>query len=353
MTGLRAISQRELASLIEEQSGQPDPELAGAIFREARSLRKKWHGNRVYLRGLIEFTSYCHQGCLYCGLRGPNKAAERYRLTDRQILGCCEQGHRLGFRTFVLQGGEDAHFDTKALCALVDTIKARWPDSAVTLSVGERSREEYKSLFDAGADRFLLRHESADPDHFARLHPPGQTLENRRRCLFALREIGFQVGAGFMVGSPFQTAEQLAADLVFLQELRPHMVGIGPFIPHKDTPFAAHPAGSLDLTLLMLALVRILLPDAMLPSTTALGSIHPEGRVLGFHAGANVAMPNLSPADVREAYNLYNGKLSSGAEAAEGLSALCNQIKASGYEPDFGRGDWTGEPSEPPSLPSY
>lgn len=342
MTNLSALTQKELAALIREQRSLPDPALEGPIFQEARRLRGKWYGDKVYMRGLIEFTSFCSRDCLYCGLRRGNRSAARYRLEADQILACCRTGHALGFRTFVLQGGEDPFFDAPTLCALIDDIKTRWPDCALTLSVGERPRADYKAFRDAGADRFLLRHESADPVHFARLHPASQTLESRKKCLYALREIGFQVGAGFMVGSPFQTEEHLASDLVFLRELSPHMVGIGPFIPHKDTPFAGDPAGPLDLTLLMLALTRLLLPRVLLPCTTALGSIHPEGRRLGLRAGGNVVMPNLSPPEVRESYSLYNGKLSMGAEAAEGVVLLCDQIKRAGYTADFSRGDWAG-----------
>ena len=349
MTNLYALTGRELAALIREQRTLPDPALKGPIFQEARRLRGEWYGDKVYMRGLIEFTSFCSQDCFYCGLRRGNRSAVRYRLETDQILHCCRTGYALGFRTFVLQGGEDAFFDTHTLCALIDAVKSRWPDCALTLSVGERPKADYNAFHNAGADRFLLRHESADPLHFARLHPASQTLESRKRCLYELREIGYQVGAGFMVGSPFQTAEHLASDLVFLRELSPQMVGIGPFIPHKYTPFAGCPVGSLDLTLLMLALTRLLLPAVLLPSTTALGSIHLEGRELGLRAGANVVMPNLSPPEVRESYSLYNGKLSMGAEAAEGIALLCDRIRRAGYTADFSRGDWAGCAQPPPS----
>lgn len=338
MTDLRSLSQLELTALIADYSARP-PDLAAWPYPAARALRERHYGKKVYLRGLVEFTSYCRQDCYYCGLRRGNPAASRYRLTAAQILDCCAAGYGLGFRTFVLQGGEDGFFGDRELCALVSAIKGRYPACAVTLSVGERPAESYRALFAAGADRYLLRHETATAGHFARLHPPSQTLESRRRCLYTLREIGFQVGAGLMVGSPGQTAEHLAADLAFLRALSPQMVGIGPFLPHRKTPFAREPAGTLEQTLLLLALTRLLLPDALLPATTALSSSRPGGRELGLRVGANVVMPNLSPPDVREAYSLYNGKLSAGAEAAEGLQELCASIEAAGYEPDFSRGD--------------
>lgn len=339
MTGIASMTHSELTSLIREHLARPDPELTGPLYAQARRLRQERYGSDVYLRGLIEFTSFCRQDCYYCGLRRGNGKAVRYRLSREEILGCCRLGHDLGLRTFVLQGGEDPGFDREAICSMVDAIKTQYPDSAVTLSIGEQPRESYQAYFDAGADRFLLRHETATAAHFAMLHPPPQTLESRKRCLYTLREIGFQTGAGLMVGSPGQTPEHLAADLLFLGELQPHMVGIGPFLPHGDTPFAGEPAGSLSATLLMLALTRLLLPDVLLPATTALGSLHPGGRELGFQAGANVVMPNLSPADVRGAYNLYDGKLSSGAEAAEGLQLLCTHIREAGFTPSFSRGD--------------
>ncbi|MFV0399075.1 MAG: [FeFe] hydrogenase H-cluster radical SAM maturase HydE [Oscillospiraceae bacterium] len=332
------MDRRELTELIREYSVE-EPDLSAWPYTEARRLRGKHYGDAVFLRGLIEFTSYCRQDCYYCGLRKSNREAERYRLTREQILDCCGTGYRLGFRTFVLQGGEDPFFTDELLCGIVSEIKRRWPDCAVTLSAGERSRESYRVLRAAGADRYLLRHESADATHYTVLHPPAQRLESRRRCLFDLKELGFQTGAGFMVGSPGQEPEQLAEDLCFLRELGPHMVGIGPFLPHHQTPFAAERLGGLGQVLLLLALTRLMLPDVLLPATTALGSMHPQGRERGFQAGANVVMPNLSPGEVREAYNLYDGKLSSGAEAAEGLAELGEHIRKAGLRPDFSRGD--------------
>lgn len=335
------MTRQELTALIDSYSGK-EPDFSLWPYSEARRLREKHYGNRVYLRALIEFTSYCRRDCYYCGLRKSNMRAERYRLTGEQILFCCERAYSHGLRTFVLQGGEDDFFGDKTLCGIVESIRLRWPDCAVTLSVGERSAESYRALRCAGVDRYLLRHETADPAHFSRLHPSKQTFENRRACLYSLRELGFQTGAGLMVGSPGQGSEQLAEDLLFLMELRPQMVGIGPFIPHHDTPFRNEPAGSIWQTLLMLALVRIVLPQTLLPATTALGSIHPHGREYGLSVGANVVMPNYSPGNVREAYSLYDGKLYTGAESAEGLRQLCKSIEGAGFQVDFSRGDWAG-----------
>lgn len=305
----------------------------------AREIATKCFGNKIYIRGLIEFTNICKQNCYYCGLRAENKNTERYRLTKDEILACCESGYPLGFRTFVLQGGEDTHFDDDLMCDIVHSIKAKYPDCAITLSIGEKSKDSYQKLFDAGADRYLLRHETANSEHYSMLHPKGQTLENRKKCLFDLKEIGFQTGCGFMVGSPYQTFDTLAEDLLFIRELNPEMVGIGPFIPHKDTPFGYKVAGSVELTLLLIALVRIMLKNVLLPSTTALGTIHKEGREMGILSGANVVMPNLSPIEDRKKYMLYNGKISAGEEAAEGLNLLKKRFEAIGYEIVTDRGD--------------
>ena len=284
--------------------------------RLARGVRQKIYGDQVYIRGLIEFTSYCRNDCYYCGLRRSNHAAQRYRLTEEDILSCCQQGYELGFRTFVLQGGEDGYFTGERLAGLVRHIKKQYPDCALTLSVGERTEEEYRAFWKAGADRYLLRHETADETHYRILHPEPLSLQHRKDCLRTLKKLGFQTGAGFMVGSPGQTAETLAEDFLFLKELDPEMVGIGPFISHKDTPFRSREDGTLEDTLFYLALVRLMLPRALLPATTALGTIAPDGRELGILSGANVVMPNLSPLSVRKKYMLYDGKISTGDEAA-------------------------------------
>lgn len=335
---ITGYTKQQLIELIEENRTRLAPALREAAF----SVREQYYGRKVYFRGLIEFTNHCKNDCYYCGIRRGNRHAVRYRLTEEQILECCAEGYRLGFRTFVLQGGEDGGFADSKLCGIISAIKARYPNGAVTLSVGERDRAVYQAFFDAGADRYLLRHETATESHYTKLHPAELRLEHRKKCLYELKEIGFQVGAGFMVGSPYQTTENLAEDLLFLRDLQPHMVGLGPFVPHKDTRFAQEPAGTLELTLTMLALTRLILPKVLLPATTALGTIAENGRELAFSYGANVVMPNLSPADVRGAYLLYDNKANTGDEAAEGVRHLEERIRKSGFVPDFSRGDAYG-----------
>ena len=311
-----------------------------ALYSLARKRAVEHFGRRIYIRGLIEISNICRQNCRYCGIRAGNALAERYRLSPEQILACCEHGYGLGFRTFVFQGGEDPWFTDKRLADLVRRVKSEWPDCAVTLSVGERSLASYRLLREAGADRFLLRHETADPAHYAKLHPVAQSWSNRMACLRNLKACGYQTGAGFMVGSPWQTSACLAEDLRFLHDFQPEMVGIGPFIPHAQTPFARFPAGSVERTLVMVAMVRLLLPAAMLPSTTALGTAAGDGRERGILAGANVLMPNLSPKEARALYRLYNNKLSEGAECADNLAELRERIRAVGYEIVVDRGDF-------------
>ena len=315
------------------------PALADELFASARRVRDAAYGRDVFVRGLIEISSYCKNDCLYCGIRRSNREASRYRLTDEEILACCETGYNLGFRTFVLQGGEDGAFGDERLAPLVSRIREAHPDCAITLSLGERSRASYKRLREAGADRYLLRHETADAAHYASLHPAPLSHEARLRCLHDLRDLGYQVGSGFMVGSPGQTARHLAADMTILKGLNPHMVGIGPFIPHRHTPCAESPAGTLELSLFMLGCLRLMLPHALLPATTALGTLTPEGRHLGLDAGANVLMPNLSPIECRGAYNLYDGKASTGLEGAEGIAGLKAQLESWGYRLKVDRGD--------------
>lgn len=329
------MGMQELADIIEANKSKPSEGLLG----EAVTIRKKYYGEKVFVRGLIEFTNYCKNNCYYCGIRNDNKNVHRYRLTEKQILQCADEGHRLGFNTYVLQGGEDSYFTDKIMCGIIYNIKAKYPECAITLSIGEKSKESYKAYKDAGADRYLLRHETADDAHYRKLHPSYMSLENRKHCLYTLRELGYQVGAGFMVGSPYQTSENLAEDLLFLKDLQPHMVGIGPFIPQKDSPFAEENGGTLELTLTMLALVRLMLPKVLLPSTTALGTIDPMGREKGFSAGANVVMPNLSPTNVRKDYSLYDNKICTGDEAAQCIMCLKGRIERAGYEMDMGRGD--------------
>jgi biotin synthase len=314
-------------------------ELSEYLFEKARAVRIQNYGHDVYIRGLIEFTNYCKNDCLYCGIRRSNSTAERYRLTKDEILECCHTGYELGFRTFVLQGGEDGHYTVEKMTELIRTIKNAYPDCALTLSIGEKSYETYKAYFDAGADRYLLRHETANALHYGRLHPPAMSLENRKKCLYDLKKIGFQVGCGFMVGSPFQTTDCIVEDLMFIKELGPHMVGIGPFIPHHGTPFADQVAGTLELTLYLLAIIRLMLPAVLLPATTALGTIHPRGRELGILAGANVVMPNLSPVGVRQKYMLYDNKICTGDEAAECRYCLQKRVESIGYHIAVSRGD--------------
>ena len=315
------------------------PESDEYLFEKARAVREKIYGRDVYMRGLIEFTNYCKNDCLYCGIRRSAKGAERYRLTEEQILECCETGHELGFRTFVLQGGEDGFYTDDKIVSIVSQIKEKFPDCAVTLSIGEKSRESYEKFRNAGADRYLLRHETANSEHYGKLHPKELSLENRMRCLADLKELGFQTGCGFMVGSPYQTAENLAEDLLYIHDLKPHMVGIGPFVPHHDTPFAEEQQGSLETTLLLLGMIRLILPNVLLPATTALGTIHPKGREMGILAGANVVMPNLSPKDVRKKYLLYDNKICTGDEAAECIACLGRRMESVGYKLVSARGD--------------
>ncbi len=316
------------------------PELSEYLFQQARTVREQWYGKDVYIRGLIEFTNCCKNDCYYCGIRCSNHQAQRYRLSEEEILSCCESGYALGFRTFVLQGGEDPFFTCQRMTSLIRRIRQQFPDCALTLSVGEKSREEYQAYFDAGADRYLLRHETANDSHYRKLHPETMSPENRKRCLRDLKEIGFQTGCGFMVGSPGQTVENLAEDLLFVKKLQPHMVGIGPFIAQHDTPFRDQPNGTLEITLFLLGLLRLTLPSVLLPSTTALGTIHSRGRELGILAGANVVMPNLSPSSVRKKYLLYDNKICTGDEAAECRSCLERRMEAIGYHVVVSRGDY-------------
>lgn len=330
-----SLSLDEYAFLIRSRS----EEAMDYIARKAQNIRKKIYGTKVYVRGLIEFSNICKNDCLYCGIRCSNPFCDRYRLSKEQILECCETGYELGFRTFVLQGGEDPYFKDDILWDMIRSIKMAYPDCAVTLSLGERSRESYQKLFDAGADRYLLRHETADKMHYDKLHPSRMSFDNRMRCLQDLKEIGYQVGCGFMVGSPYQTPETLAADLKFIEKFQPDMCGIGPFIPHKDTPFKAMQPGTLEETLWLLSIIRLMLPYVLLPSTTALGTIHPQGREKGILAGANVVMPNLSPVSVRKKYELYDNKICTGDEAAECRQRLAKRMQSIGYEIVTDRGD--------------
>ncbi|MGN1423265.1 MAG: [FeFe] hydrogenase H-cluster radical SAM maturase HydE [Oscillospiraceae bacterium] len=314
-------------------------EAAALLAEKARAARQKYYGNAVYIRGLIEVSNICKNNCLYCGIRAGNSSCERYRLSEEEILACADEGHALGFRTFVLQGGEDGAFTDEFVCGIIEKLKEKHPDCAVTLSLGERSYESYKRMFDSGADRYLLRHETADKQHYEKLHPPQMSFDNRMECLRQLKRIGYQVGCGFMVGSPFQTSALLAKDLKFVEEFSPDMCGIGPFIPHAATPFAGHPAGSAELTCFLLSVIRLIKPKILLPATTALGTILPNGREKGILSGANVVMPNLSPVGVRKKYELYDNKICTGDEAAQCIKCLSARVKSTGCEIVTARGD--------------
>ena len=338
---LSKIEQEQMISReeLEELLTTTDQELIEELYRRARATAGKYYGKEIYLRGLIEFTNYCKNNCYYCGIRCGNEKAQRYRLTMDQILSCCESGWELGFRTFVLQGGEDPYFTDEKIVDIVKKIRNSYPDCAITLSIGEKTKESYRLYKEAGADRYLLRHETANEDHYRHLHPEQMSLANRKQCLRNLKELGYQTGAGFMVGAPGQTLECLAEDLIFLKELNPEMVGIGPFIPHHDTKFADEPAGSVELTLFLLSVLRIILPKCLLPATTALGTADPKGREKGLLAGANVVMPNLSPVKDRKKYELYDNKICTSDEAAECRVCLKNRVKSVGFELVEDRGD--------------
>jgi biotin synthase len=328
------LKQEEMLTLLNEMK----EENKLYLLEKSHAVRMDSYGDRVFMRGLVEFTNYCKRNCVYCGIRASNKNADRYRLSLEEIMEACEEGYSLGYRTFVLQGGEDEFYTDELMVEILKAIKHKYPDCAITLSIGEKSYETYKKYYQAGADRYLMRHETASEELYRKLHP-GMSFENRRQCLKNLKEIGYQVGAGFMVGLPGQTNEDYVKDLMFLKELEPHMVGIGPFIPHKETPLSEEKGGTVDTTIIMIALTRLLLPKALLPATTALGSIDPAGREKGIKAGANVVMPNLSPISVRKKYELYNGKICTGDEAAECRMCIEGRIKKAGFSVDLSRGD--------------
>lgn len=313
------------------------------LTAEADKVRRKYYGNRVFARGLIEISNICKNDCYYCGIRKSNKNVSRYRLTESEIYSCCENGYNLGLRTFVLQGGENLYFSDTVLCRIVSNIKEKYPDCAVTLSMGERSYQSYKNLRSAGADRYLLRHETADICHYGKLHPMDMSLENRKRCLYNLKSLGYQTGAGFMVGSPYQTVDNIVSDFQFMRELDPEMIGIGVFIPHHDTPFGNYPYGDIELNLKLLSIARLMFPKALIPATTALGTVSLDGRERGIKAGCNVVMPNLSPLRFRKSYELYDNKICTGEESAQCIECLKKRIESVGYMLDMGRGDYIGK----------
>ena len=335
LEGSRDLSDAEFTELLLCE----DSEAVAYLAERARVVREKIYGKEVYLRGLIEFTNYCKNNCKYCGIRCGNKNAERYRLSKEEILSCCDIGYELGFRTFVLQGGEDPYFNDDRMVDIVSAMRKNHPDCAITLSIGEREKESYQKLFDAGANRYLLRHETADKAHYEYLHPKEMSYDHRMQCLRDLKEIGYQVGCGMMVGSPGQKTEHYIKDLRFMQEFKPEMVGIGPFIPHHDTEYAGEKAGTVEMTLKLLSIIRLILPEVLLPATTALGTIDPTGREKGILAGANVVMPNLSPGNVREKYLLYDNKICTGDEAAECIRCMSLRVSKVGYTVVQSRGD--------------
>ncbi len=316
-----------------------DPCAQSYLHAKAREVAQRTFSNKVYLRGLIEVTSFCRNNCYYCGLRASNRAAERYRLTHEQILGACREGYRLGLRTFVLQGGEDNLFDTQFVEQVVASIAAEFPDCAITLSLGEKSREEYERLFEAGASRYLLRHETFNAEHYAQLHPAAMSQSRRMEALRNLKDIGYQTGSGIMVGSPYQTIDHIIEDILFIEQFKPHMIGIGPFVSHHETPFAQMPNGDTNLTLRLLSIFRLVNPKALIPSTTALATLMHDGHKAGIMAGANVVMPNLTPSGERKKYAIYDNKASFGSEAAEGIAILGKSLGEIGYEISFERGD--------------
>ena len=330
------LTRGEFITLIKER----DEENASYLASLAREEAVKIYGNGVFPRGLVEFTNYCKNDCYYCGIQGSNQHANRYRLSKDEILSACENGYQLGYRSFVLQGGEDPHYSDDVMVPIVSEIRKRYQDCAITLSLGERSKESYQKLYDAGADRYLLRHEAATPELYQKLHPESLSLENRIQCLWNLKEIGYAVGTGFMVGAPYQTVENLVDDLLFIQKLDPQMVGIGPFVPHHDTKFKDYPSGTVELTTYLTSILRLMNPHLLLPATTALGTIDPRGREKGILAGANVVMPNLSPVAVRKDYSLYDNKICTGEEAAECAGCLGRRLASIDYELVFTRGDY-------------
>ena len=339
LTSTRNLSDADFKFLLEHEEEIYPSNIDSLLSSFADKVRRKIYSDHVYIRGLIEFTHYCKNNCYYCGIRCGNDKACRYRLSESDILSCCKEGYELGFRTFVLQGGEDSFFTDEKICQIVSSIKSAHPDCAITLSIGERTRDSYKAYFDVGADRYLLRHETATDEHYKMLHPDSMSLATRKKCLYDLKEIGYQVGAGFMVGSPYQTTENLIEDLRFLQKLKPDMIGIGPYLTHKDTPFKNFPNGSFVLTLRLISILRLMFPYALIPATTALGTIHPSGREMGLKHGANVVMPNLSPISVRKLYDLYDNKICTGDEAAQCRSCLEKRVENAGYKIVTSRGD--------------
>lgn len=317
-----------------------DPQAVDYLMHQAREVAQEQFGKGIFVRGLVELTNVCRNDCLYCGIRRSNMSLSRYTLTREQVLESCRQGYKIGFRTFVLQGGEWGDERSQWIADIIRDIRLGWPDCAITLSLGEHTKDTYALWRKAGADRYLLRHETHNERLYSLLHPKGMTISHRLQCLDWLKELGYQVGAGIMVGSPFQSLGSIVEDIQYLVRFKPHMIGIGPFIPQRDTPFARFPAGSVDMTARLYAILRLALPQALIPSTTAMATLSPDGRLRGILAGANVVMPNLSPTDTRKLYALYDNKAALGAESAQGVKLLADELATIGYHIDWSRGDF-------------
>lgn len=343
---LETTTRLEKDEMLELLSYFENEDVRQLLAKRARKVAQSVYGHEVYTRGLIEFSNYCHNDCYYCGIRKSNLDVSRYRLSQDDIMECCQQGYALGFRTFVLQSGEDLYYSDDMICNIVSSIHHKYPDCAITLSLGEKSKESFQSYYDVGANRYLLRHETANDEHYAKLHPDEMSLVHRKQCLFDLKDIGYQVGCGIMVGSPYQKLENIVEDIQFMKELNPHMIGIGPFVPHHQTPFHDEKQGSLELTLMLLSILRLSFPCVLLPSTTALATIHEQGTSLGILAGANVVMPNLSPMKARKKYELYNHKIYTGVQGFETLSNLSRCMEDIGYQIVSARGDYKKLKSE-------
>lgn len=341
LVGERTLKRDEFRALI----ASCDSQTLEYIRKESVRTAQERFGHGIFVRGLIEISSFCRNDCAYCGLRRSNRSAERYRLNHEQIMECCKEGYDAGLRTFVLQGGEDANLTDEWLEQIIHDIRHIYPDVAITLSLGERSYDSYKRLYDAGATRYLLRHEAANEELYRKLHPQTMSHANRIACIENLKEIGYQTGMGMMIGVRGQSVDDLVDDLLLMERIRPQMIGIGPFIPHRNTPLGDYPAGSVELTLLMLSIVRLMHPSALIPSTTALATLSAEGRRMGILSGANVVMPNLTPPSERKKYAIYEDKASSGSEAVEGLRALEQELNEIGYHIDYSRGDYKKEDS--------
>ena len=315
------LSRDEIIALLKDDSINEE------LFKAADEVRKKYLGDEVHLRGLIEFTNICKRNCMYCGLRRDNKSLNRYRLSHEEIIDFAKKAVSYGYKTLVLQGGEDDYYTVERLVPIVKDLKAL--GVALTLSIGERPFEEYEALKKAGADRFLLRIETTDKELYEKLDP-GMSHENRIQCLKNLRKLGYEVGSGCLVGLPGQKIESLADDILFFKELDVDMNGIGPFIPNEDTPLKDAEGGQFELALKVMAIVRLLLPDINIPATTAMETLNKQGRVIALQCGANVVMPNVTEGEYRKLYALYPGKICTGDTPAHCRGCISGKIRGIG-----------------------